>query len=97
VAMLARIGGDEFALIVPEIARPEDVLEIARRIKVCFDTRFSIEGNLLEGAASLGVAFYPVDGRSKDELLNAADAAMYAEKNARKSQREYVSAGSDLV
>ena len=95
--MLARIGGDEFALLVPDVAELGDVLEVARRIEQCFDSLFSIEGYMLEGAASLGVAIYPADGRSKDELLNAADAAMYVEKNARKLQREYAAAGADLA
>jgi diguanylate cyclase (GGDEF)-like protein len=93
--LLARIGGDEFALLLPDVAHRNDVLEIASRLQGCFERPFSIEGHDLDGAASLGMAFYPNDGRTKDELLNAADAAMYAEKNSRKSLREYASASSD--
>jgi diguanylate cyclase (GGDEF)-like protein len=82
--LLARIGGDEFALLVSDVARREDVLEIAGRINECFDTPFTIGPYELDGAASLGIAFFPEDGGSKDELLIAADAAMYVEKNTKR-------------
>ena len=84
---LARIGGDEFALVVSDVVRREDVMEIASRIKECFDMPFSLEPYMLEGTASLGIAFYPEDGSTKDDLLNAADAAMYVEKNAKNEVR----------
>jgi diguanylate cyclase (GGDEF)-like protein len=87
--LLARIGGDEFALLVSDITHRDDVVEIAGRVKDCFAQPFSIEGHQLDGAASLGIAFYPDDGTTKDELLSAADTAMYAEKNSRKCFREY--------
>jgi diguanylate cyclase (GGDEF)-like protein len=90
--LLARIGGDEFIVLVPSIGHREDVFEIARRLKECFARQFSIENQHLEGAASFGMAFYPSDGATKDELLNAADAAMYAEKNMKKGSGEDVNA-----
>jgi GGDEF domain-containing protein len=43
-----------------------------------------LEGYTLEGSASVGVAFFPEDGTTKDSLLSAADAAMYVAKNVRK-------------
>jgi diguanylate cyclase (GGDEF)-like protein len=82
--LLARIGGDEFAVLVSDVARREDVLEIARRINECFEMPFSIGPYELDGAASLGIAFFPEDGRTKDELLSTADAAMYVEKNTKR-------------
>jgi diguanylate cyclase (GGDEF)-like protein len=90
--LLARIGGDEFALLVAKVTRREDVLEVAHRVGDCFTRPFSIEHHQLNGAASVGIAFYPEDGATKDELLNAADAAMYAGKNAKKAAREFVPA-----
>jgi GGDEF domain-containing protein len=49
----------------------------------CFDAPFVIEGHVIKGLASIGIAVYPEDGVTKDALLNAADASMYAIKNAR--------------
>ena len=79
--MLARIGGDEFAVIVRTVQNKADVQEIAARLEHCFDHPFMIESYLLTGSASVGVAFYPEDGETKDSFLSAADAAMYVAKN----------------
>lgn len=84
---LARIGGDEFALLVPYEADQTYVLEIAHRLRECFHRPFSVENHKLDGSASVGIAFYPENGATKDALLNAADAAMYAEKNWRKASQ----------
>jgi diguanylate cyclase (GGDEF)-like protein len=81
--MLARLGGDEFAALMPMARNREEVSEVAMRLERSFDEPFSICGNLLRGSASIGIALYPVDGASKDSLLNAADAAMYKDKHSR--------------
>jgi diguanylate cyclase (GGDEF)-like protein len=88
--MLARLGGDEFAALVSVARSREDVKEAADRLERCFDEPFTVEKFLLAGAASLGIALYPDDGASKDRLLNAADAAMYAVKNRKKQLESYV-------
>ena len=81
VDTLARIGGDEFAALVTVVRSRADVEEIAVRLERCFDGPFDVEGNILHGSASVGIALYPEDGATKDSLLNAADAAMYAAKH----------------
>jgi GGDEF domain-containing protein len=63
-----------------------DVEEIALRLERCFDEHFTEEGYVLHGSASVGIALYPEDASTRDLLLHAADAAMYAAKNAKKSQ-----------
>lgn len=78
--MLARIGGDEFAALVSRIPNRGGVEEIAARIERCFQDPFCVEGYILHGSASVGIAIYPEDGASKDSLLNSADAAMYVKK-----------------
>jgi diguanylate cyclase (GGDEF)-like protein len=82
---LARVGGDEFAVLVPVLHSLVDVKEIAQRLERCFDDPFAVEGYTLQGAASVGIALYPEDGTTKDSLLSAADAAMYAAKNKKRS------------
>jgi diguanylate cyclase (GGDEF)-like protein len=82
--LLARLGGDEFAVLVPSARNREGVEEIAVRLERCFDEPFAIDGGVLHGSASVGIALYPQDGASRDSLLTAADAAMYAAKNIKK-------------
>lgn len=83
VDLLARLGGDEFAVLVPVVRNRMDVEEIAQRLERCFENPFAVEGLTLHGSASVGFALYPEGGDTKDSLLNAADAAMYAVKNSR--------------
>ncbi|MGA3264602.1 MAG: GGDEF domain-containing protein [Terracidiphilus sp.] len=79
--MLARVGGDEFAALVSVVPNRAGVEEIAVRLERCFDEPYAVEGCVLHGSASVGIALYPEDGATKDSLLSAADAAMYAAKN----------------
>lgn len=82
--MVARLGGDEFAVLVPNAISRSQVGEIGQRIERCFRDAFAIAEHRFKGSASLGIAFYPEDGTTKDALLNAADAAMYVEKHTRR-------------
>ncbi|MGA2348999.1 MAG: diguanylate cyclase [Terracidiphilus sp.] len=79
--MLARLGGDEFAALVSVVSSAAEVQEVGVRLDRCFDEPFSLEGNLIHGSASIGIAIYPQNGATRDSLLNAADAAMYVAKN----------------
>jgi diguanylate cyclase (GGDEF)-like protein len=79
--LLARIGGDEFAVLIPNIHSRAEADEIAHRLERCFENPFDIQGSALHGSASVGVAVYPKDGTTRDSLLSAADAAMYVAKN----------------
>lgn len=79
--LLARVGGDEFVVLVPLVRNRSDVEEIAGRLEYCFAAPFQVEGHVLQGAASVGIAIYPEDGPTKDSLLSAADAAMYVGKH----------------
>jgi diguanylate cyclase (GGDEF)-like protein len=78
--MLARLGGDEFAVLVSDVQSREEVEHIAGRLQRCFDDPFAMAETRIAGGASIGVAIYPEDGTSRDRLLAAADAAMYAQK-----------------
>lgn len=86
--MLARLGGDEFAALVPVVNNRSAIEEIAQRLERCFDAPFAVEGYVLRGGASVGVAIYPEDGSSPDSLLNSADAAMYVAKHTKRHGAE---------
>jgi diguanylate cyclase (GGDEF)-like protein len=86
--MLARLGGDEFAALMPVVQSRSAIEEIAQRLERCFDAPFAVEGYVLRGGASVGVALYPYDGTSADSLLSAADAAMYVAKHTKRHGTE---------
>lgn len=83
--MLARMGGDEFAVVVPSIRSRADLEEIATRLERSFDDPFAIDVYELRASASIGIAVYPEDGDTKDSLFSTADAAMYVAKHTRSS------------
>ena len=83
--MLARLGGDEFAVLVPAVRNRADVEEIAMRLERCFDEPFAIE----ECLARFGQRRHrPLPRRRshQGQPADAADAAMYEAKNARKAR-----------
>ena len=86
--MLARLGGDEFAALMPVVRSRAAIEEIALRLERCFDAPFAVEGYVLRGGASVGVALYPDDGATPDCLLSAADAAMYVSKHTKRHGAE---------
>jgi diguanylate cyclase (GGDEF)-like protein len=84
---LARVGGDEFAVLVPEIRNRDEASDIAMRLEACFVEPFMGDGYVLNGSASIGIALYPEDATTADGLLSNADAAMYMAKFTRKGLR----------
>ena len=84
---LGRVGGDEFAVLVPEVRNRAEVEEIAARLESCFLEPFAGEGFVLRGSASIGVALYPEDATTAASLLRTADAAMYLAKYSKKGQK----------
>ena len=80
---VARLGGDEFAVIVSELTGPAPVSRLARRIGTALSTPIALREAVAEIAVSIGVAFYPGDGETTEELLSRADAALYAAKRDR--------------
>jgi diguanylate cyclase (GGDEF)-like protein len=74
---LARLGGDEFILSIPDLRDRQDVGEIAEKFLDCLQQPFFLGGNEVRISASIGIAMYPDDGSSIDELVRHADLAMY--------------------
>ncbi len=77
---VARMGGDEFVLMLPEITKPEDVAMVAEKIVEGFRTLFVLDGHELLVTTSIGIALYPDDGEEGDALMKSADIAMYRAK-----------------
>ncbi|HXH43985.1 MAG TPA: EAL domain-containing protein [Bradyrhizobium sp.] len=79
---VARIGGDEFAVVMANLARPEDALEIAERFVAAFTEPFPIEGRQVVGATSVGIVLAPRDGNTALDIMKNADTALYRAKKA---------------
>jgi len=79
---VARMGGDEFTLLLEDLRRPEDAAVLARKLLEALGDPYAIAGRELFVTASVGISLYPRDGRSAEELVRNADAAMYQAKDA---------------
>ena len=78
---VARIGGDEFAVVLQDIATLQDARTVAEKIRTTLNRPFSTpSGVTLHISCSIGVALYPEDGDNQRDLLRAADEAMYRAK-----------------
>lgn len=77
---VARFGGDEFVVLVPELESRDGVLTLASKLRELVDAPFDWEGVQLQIGVSIGIALYPDHGHSADVLLAAADTAMYVAK-----------------
>ncbi|HAB02022.1 MAG TPA: histidine kinase [Pseudomonas sp.] len=81
---LARIGGDEFVLLV-ELREPEDAMDVAVKQVNLVSRAFCVAEHELQLTASLGIVLYPGNGHDQLELLRNADAAMYHAKSVGKN------------
>ena len=79
---VARFGGDEFVLLLPELKGIEGASRVAQKIVVSFRKPFLINTHQLIVTASIGIAVYPDDGSDESALLKNADIAMYQAKQA---------------
>ncbi len=77
---VARLGGDAFAVLATDLARPDDVLSVARKIREAMRSPFRLEARDLHVTLSIGASVTPRDGEEFDMLLRNADAAMHRVK-----------------
>jgi diguanylate cyclase (GGDEF)-like protein/PAS domain S-box-containing protein len=79
-AFLARVGGDEFALISTDAPVPASVTQLAEQLLACGNEELEVAGQRLRTGLSVGIALYPTDGTDAASLLGNADAALYRAK-----------------
>jgi diguanylate cyclase (GGDEF)-like protein/PAS domain S-box-containing protein len=85
---VARLGGDEFVVLLPDMASPADAQLVAAKILSALAAPFSIavKNTSVRIGVSIGIAIYPMHGETVEELVNAADRAMYDAKLAGKGR-----------
>jgi diguanylate cyclase (GGDEF)-like protein len=84
--LVARVGGDEFVLLLPYLRQPDDADRIARKLAERVAEPLELDGRVLRVGTSVGIAFFPRDGDDEDGLLTSADSAMYRAKEQRKRE-----------
>ena len=95
---LARIGGDEFALILTDLTDGQNAAAVAEKAIEQLSAPFQIRGIEVHGGASIGIAVYPQNTRDLDTLRRYADLAMYEAKEAgRKAFRFFSQAMTDVA
>ena len=77
---VARMGGDEFTILLPEIAEKGDVRTVGQKILDAMKTPLTLAGQEVIITTSIGISLFPRDGRDGETLLKHADAAMYRVK-----------------
>jgi diguanylate cyclase (GGDEF)-like protein len=105
---VARIGGDEFVIIIENGSDTTHFSRVAEKLNKLFDDPFLIGGTKIFSGCSIGISLYPQDGDTVEILLRNADTAMYASKESGRNQHQfytpqmttqaftYVQLGSDL-
>ncbi|MCC6347820.1 MAG: EAL domain-containing protein [Nitrospirales bacterium] len=77
---IARIGGDEFIILLPHLLHAEDAAKAAQKILSQFAAPYRVEGHDLHVTTSIGISIYPHDGEYEETLLKNADIALYQAK-----------------
>jgi len=89
---VARFGGDEFVILLDDVARDNDVHEVAKKVLEELVPPFRVDEQQLFITASIGVSLYPNDGEDSSSLLKYADIAMYRAKEMGKNTYQFYSA-----
>lgn len=91
----ARIGGDEFLLILTSLSAARAAAAIAEKLLDLISAPIDMDGQTVSIGASIGIALYPADGKDADELIKAADEAMYRVKKSGKNAFAFAGSPND--
>lgn len=86
---LARIGGDEFTILLEDIDSIIDIVTVVDKIINKFTTYIEVDNIKLYSGVSMGISIFPDDGTTYDELIKAADTAMYQVKDSGKQNYQF--------
>jgi diguanylate cyclase (GGDEF)-like protein len=94
---IGRYGGDEFVLVIADLASPEAIGRVLQQVREAVNEPFSLGDQCVQLAASIGVAIYPQDGRDAGALLRRADGRMYEQKQPRSDASDWRAATGGLA
>ncbi|MDD2880130.1 MAG: EAL domain-containing protein [Rhodoferax sp.] len=94
---LARMGGDEFAVLLADLATPEEAIGVVNKLLTALQTAYFLKGQDVYSGASVGLAFYPIDAKTSETLLRYADMAMYQAKDNGRGTFAFYSKGMDRL
>jgi diguanylate cyclase (GGDEF)-like protein len=90
--LVARIGGDEFVVVLPEIETPLTAARVASKIQSQLADNYRIGDHVLYATPSIGISLFPIDGSDPGDLLRNADTAMYHAKSAGRNNHQFYTA-----
>jgi diguanylate cyclase (GGDEF)-like protein/PAS domain S-box-containing protein len=93
---IARFGGDEFALLLPQLTQIEDATDHAQKIIELLAAPFKLNEHELHVTTSIGVSFYPDDGESSELVLKNAETAMYRAKDQGRNNYQLYASGMNV-
>lgn len=91
VDFACRYGGDEFVVLVTDVAQASDAALVSQKIASSVASSFKVESTTISVSLSIGVSIYPEDGVDADSLIRRADAAMYEAKRMKVNRRRTIS------
>jgi diguanylate cyclase (GGDEF)-like protein/PAS domain S-box-containing protein len=86
---VSRQGGDEFVILMPDVADPADIARGAQKVLDAVSSPYAIDGHELLTTPSIGISVYPSDGDDVEALLKNADAAMYHAKESGRNNYQF--------
>ncbi|MDW7548874.1 sensor domain-containing protein [Pseudoalteromonas peptidolytica] len=92
---VARVGGDEFVILIDSIKNKKYVRKVISKILACVNGQYTLERVTIKACVSAGVAIYPDDGEDSEALIKHADAAMYRAKKIKQTEFQFYNARLD--
>jgi len=86
---VSRQGGDEFVILMPDVADPADIARGAQKVLDAVASAYAIDGHELITTPSIGISVYPSDGDDVESILKNADAAMYHAKESGRNNYQF--------
>ncbi len=94
---ISRQGGDEFAVLLPDLENDEGAVRIAQRMLELATEPYQLDGHELSVTCSIGISMYPRDGRNADLLLKNADIALYRAKDMGRNTYQFYLSGATMM
>jgi len=86
---VARVGGDEFILVLDNVESKENANQVANKIIAALSQPFDLAGQLNHIGGSIGISLFPDNSETKEELIKQADEAMYLAKQSGKNTSRF--------